>query len=179
VVLDWDMPGYFGPDVVKAYRDWGGQAPILMLTGKAAIEDKERGFVCGADDYLTKPFHPKELTLRIVALTGRTARSAGQTVKYADLVLDIAKSRISAGDTQVNLTAREYDLLQFLIRHPEQSFTADALIERIWPSDSAVSAQAVRMCVLRVREKLAKVSSASITTAPGFGYKLESATTAK
>lgn len=173
IVLDWDMPGYFGPDVVKAYRDWGGDAPILMLTGKSAIEDKERGFVCGANDYLTKPFHPKELTLRVVALTARSVSSAGQSVRYADLTLDLAKTRILAADQELTLTAREYELLQFLIRHPEQLYTAEALIERLWRSDSAVSAQAVRMCILRVREKLTPLSKTSISTVPGFGYKLE------
>ncbi len=173
IVLDWDMPGYFGPDVVKAYRDGGGQAPILMLTGKSAIEDKERGFICGADDYLTKPFHPKELALRILALIGRTARSATQTITYGNLSLDISKARILAGETVLNLTAKEYDLLEFLIRHSEQLFTADALIERIWSSESEVSTQAVRMCVLRVREKLESASTTSIVTVPGFGYKLQ------
>jgi DNA-binding response OmpR family regulator len=172
IVLDWDMPGYQGPDIVKAYRDGGGQAPILMLTGKAAMEEKEKGFLCGADDYLTKPFHPKELELRVRALMGRTVRTDKRVIKYGTLSLDLSKRAITCRDKKLNLTVREYSLLEFLIRHPDQLFTAEALMDRIWQADKTVSDKAVRVCILRVREKLDPTSSTSIVTVQGFGYKL-------
>ncbi len=172
IVLDWDLPGMIGPDVCKTYRDLGGDTPVLMLTGKGAIEEKEKGFLTGADDYLTKPFHPKELSLRIRALMGRRVVSDKRKIQYGSLTLDLSKSAVFANGVDLKLSAREYSLLDFLIRHPEQVFNADALIDRVWKSDHEVSDKAVRVCVARLRQKLDAHDCPTIVTLPGFGYQL-------
>lgn len=174
IVLDWDLPGLTGPHICKSYRDWGGRTPVLMLTGKGAIEEKEKGFLSGSDDYLTKPFHPKELSLRIRALLGRTVSIDKRIARCGSLVLDLDKASIFAGDVDLKLSATEFALLEFLIRHPEQVFSADALISRVWKSDAEVSDKAVRVCVSRLREKLDKHDCPNIVTVSGFGYKLSS-----
>lgn len=172
IVMDWQMPGKSGPELCKDYRNAGGETPVLMLTAKNAIEEKEKGFLSGADDYLTKPFHPKELLLRIRALMGR--RQAVKNVyKYDALTLDLSKTVVFFGEQQLKLTAKEFALMDFLIRHPEQCFTTESLINRIWDSEKAVTDQAVRVCVARLREKLETYAcSATIVAEPGFGYKL-------
>jgi DNA-binding response OmpR family regulator len=173
IVLDWDMPGYIGPDVCKEYRDWGGKAPILMLTGKGRIEEKEKGFLSGADDYLTKPFHPKELSLRIRALLGRSAQTGKSVLKFGNLTLDVTQAKGTVDGKSINLTSREFALLEFLMRHQGEVFSAEALIDRVWKSDAAVSDKAVRVCISRLREKLSGLSCPNVTTVAGFGYKLD------
>ncbi len=172
IVLDWDLPGLLGPDVCQSYRDWGGQTPIIMLTGKGAIEDKEKGFCSGSDDYLTKPFHPKELSLRIKALLGRTVSTDKNVLKFGTLTLDQSKSAVFAGPAALKLPAREFKMLEFLMRHPEHVFSAEMLIDRVWKSDEAVGNKAVRICIMRLREKLEPHDCPAIVTVPGFGYKL-------
>jgi two-component system, OmpR family, response regulator len=172
IVLDWEMPGRTGPDVCQSYRDWGGQAPIIMLTGKGAIEEKEKGFLSGADDYLTKPFHPKELSMRIKALLGRFVSTNKNLVTCGCLTADRSKASLLVGDVDLKLPAREFDLLEFMMRHPEQVFSSDALIDHVWKSDAEVSGKAVRVCISRVRSKLEQYACPNIVTVPGFGYKL-------
>jgi DNA-binding response OmpR family regulator len=173
IVIDWEMPGRKGPELCKDFRHNGGETPILMLTAKTAIEEKERGFLSGADDYLTKPFHPKELLLRIRSLLGRKVQSEKSIYKYDALTLDLQKSAVFLNGERIKLTLKEFALMDFLIRHPEQCFTVDVLINRIWESDKAVSDQAVRVCVSRLREKLKEYNcGASIVVEQGLGYKL-------
>jgi DNA-binding response OmpR family regulator len=173
IVIDWQMPGQAGPDIIKEFREAGGETPVLMLTARSAMEEKEKGFLSGADDYLTKPFHPKELLLRIRSLLGRRVLSDKNIYKYDCLKLDLGRTAVFSGEERLKLTVKEYALLDFLIRHPEQCFTTETLLNRIWDSDKAVTDQAVRVCVARLREKLASYNcSATIVAEPGFGYKL-------
>jgi DNA-binding response OmpR family regulator len=175
IILDWDLPGHTGPDICKDYRDGGGSKPILMLTGKGAIEQKERGFLSGADDYLTKPFHAKELSLRVRSLLGRTVATDKKVVRFEELLLDLSKASISVGSVRLNLTAREFALLEFFIRHPESVFDANTLIQRVWESESEVGEKAVRICIARLRDKLSEHDCPQIITLKGFGYKLTAA----
>jgi DNA-binding response OmpR family regulator len=173
VVLDWAIPGMSGPEVCKAYREWGGRTPIIMLTARGAIEEKEKGFVSGVDDYLTKPFHVKELILRLRALSGRTVQTDKQKLKYGVLTLDTAKRTANYSGTKVTLTAREFSLLEFMVRHAEEPFTTEALINRVWPSESEVTGKAVNACVIRLRDKLAVIPDGPvIESLPGLGYRL-------
>jgi DNA-binding response OmpR family regulator len=172
IILDWDLPGHAGPDVCKSYRDWGGDVPIIMLTGKSAIEEKEKGYLSGIDDYLTKPFNPKELSMRVRALLNRAVRGDKMSVVFGDLALDVQKKRISVRGIEIKLSVREFSLLEFFMRHPEQVFDADALLDRVWQSDVAVGKKAVRICIARVREKLTPDAGVDIVTVPGFGYRL-------
>lgn len=173
IVLDWELPGFDGPSICKSYREAGGRAPVLMLTGKGAIEDKEKGFRSGADDYLTKPFHAKELALRIRALLGRSVQTNKNQLSINDLILDPDSAEVKFKGQKIPLTGREFSLLEFFMRHPNQIFTAEALIVQVWESDADVSDRAVRTCISRLREKFADLKDCpQIQTLPGFGYKL-------
>jgi DNA-binding response OmpR family regulator len=173
IVLDWGIPGLSGPEVCKAYRGWGGRTPIIMLTAKTAIEEKEKGFISGVDDYLTKPFLVKELILRLRALSGRTVLTDKHKLNYGALIVDTVKRTATYSGSKMSLTAREFSLLEFLVRHPEQPFTAEALIHRVWTSDSEVTSKAVGACILRLREKLSVNPHAPVVEfLPGHGYRL-------
>lgn len=173
-VLDWNMPGMEGIDVCKSYRASGGSIPILMLTGKREIDDKEAGLDAGADDYLTKPFHMKELSARIRALLRRPGGVVSKQLKARDITLDPEQHKVTKGGVEVNLLPKEFALLEFLLRHPAQVFTAEALIERVWPTDSDSSSGAIRTYVNRLRAKIdTKDEPSIITTVHGIGYRLD------
>ncbi len=173
VIMDWQMPGKSGPEICKEFRDANGQTPILLLTAKGAIEEKEKGFMSGADDYLTKPFHPKELLLRVRSLLGRQVQVSKTEYEYGSLTLDLAKNAVFHKEQKLKLTSKEFALLDFFIRNPEKCFNTDSLINRIWKSDNAVTDQAVRVSISRLRVKLDSYGcQTTIVAEPGFGYKL-------
>lgn len=103
VILDWELPGLSGVDVCRQYRDCGGQTPIIMLTGKNTVDEKETGLDAGADDYLTKPFHLKELAARMRALLRRPPVATANLLKAGHLTLDPASRRVCSGDKELNL----------------------------------------------------------------------------
>lgn len=175
VVLDWDLPKMTGLEVCKQYRDQGGHTPILMLTGKDAIAEKEAGLDAGADDYLTKPFHLKELSARIRALLRRPVQSyTGSTIKLGELELDPLSRRVTRNGGEVILQPKEYALLEFFMRHPNEVFSPDALINRVWNSDSDVSADSIYTYMKMLRRKISPEAPGSIIkTVHGVGYKLE------
>jgi DNA-binding response OmpR family regulator len=173
-VLDWELPGLSGPEICNAYRQGGGKTPILMLTGKSTIDEKERGFDVGADDYLTKPFHPRELTLRLKALLKRPAGRIERVLQAQDVELDTETHIVRKVGKQVHLMPREFALLEFLMKHPDQPFSADALLNRVWPSDSDVSTESIKTYISKLRRKLeAPEGPALIGTVHGVGYKLQ------
>lgn len=175
IVLDWDLPGMPGVDVCRNFRSRGGQTPILMLTGKGEIKDKTMGLDAGADDYLTKPFHPDELSARVRALLRRPAPvSATNELKAGDLVLEPSTYRVTRGGKEVRLLPKEFALLEFLMRHPNVVFSADALIDRVWSTESDASPDTVRTNIKRLRQKIdADESRPVIVTVHGVGYKLD------
>jgi DNA-binding response OmpR family regulator len=177
IIVDWAIPGLSGPEVVSAYRDWGGRTPIIMLTARSAIEEKEKCYYSGVDDYLTKPFNVRELTLRLRALSGRKVQTDKNKLKLGALTVDVANRGASCSGSELSLTVLEFSLLEFLVRHPEEVFTSEALIHRVWHSESAVTVKAVRSCICRLRDKLAAFPNCpAIKTVPGFGYKISSQT---
>jgi len=173
VILDWTLPKLTGVEVLKEHRRMGGQTPVLMLTGKDKISDKEEGFDAGADDYLTKPFHGKELTARIKALLRRPALLVKDLLRVGDLSLEKQNFSVHRGDNEIRLLPKEFALLEFLMRHPNQVFSAEALLERVWVSESESTVEAVTTCIKRLRRKLESDGSSSpIVTVHGVGYKL-------
>jgi DNA-binding response OmpR family regulator len=174
VVLDWNLPGLPGIEVCRSFRKQGGAAPVLMLTGKAEIENKEEGLDAGADDYLTKPFHPRELTARIRALLRRPHEVASALLKAADIELDTQKMRVLKGGKEVHLLKREFCLLEFLMRHPNQVFSSEALLERVWSSESDSSPDTVRVHITKLRNKIDTEGAPSlIRTFHRQGYAFE------
>lgn len=175
LILDWELPDGAGPDICRRYRKQGGKTPILFLTGKARLEEKEIGFLSGADDYLTKPCELRELELRVQALARRPSALVANVVKRGALEIDLVSRQVKKNGKLIPMPPREFDLLEFLSRYPDQFFTADQLITRVWNSDTEVTLQAVAQCIKRLREKIDDPQVDSfIVTRRGIGYGLRS-----
>ncbi len=176
VILDWGLPLVSGIEVLQQYRGRGGSTPILMLTGKGEVQEKAAGLDHGADDYLTKPFHMLELSARLRALLRRASGQTSNVLKIGPLELDHDTHHVVHGGEQVVLPPREFALLEFLMRHPNQVFSAEALLERVWHSDADIAPETVRACVKRLRKKLGmEAENSMIQTLHGVGYRLISA----
>jgi DNA-binding response OmpR family regulator len=173
-ILDWELPHVSGVDICKTYRASGGTMPILMLTGRRAVESRIEGLDAGADDYLGKPFELSELSARLRALLRRPAQYGGKTLTVRSIVLETDTYRVTVDGKEVTLLPKEFALLEFLMRHPNQVFSSEALIDRVWPSDSEASPDTVRTYVNRLRKKLdVEGQSSAIRTIHGIGYKLD------
>lgn len=174
VILDWMLPGISGVDVCKRYRSSGGTTPILMLTAKRHVDEKEAGLDAGADDYLTKPFELKELSARIRALLRRPSAFSGNVLKVGNLVLESNSFKVTRDGEDIQLLPKEFALLEFLMRHPNQVFSAEAILDRVWSSDSEASPETIRTYIKRLRKKLDVEGTPSLLcTVHGVGYKLE------
>jgi DNA-binding response OmpR family regulator len=154
LILDWNIPGVSGVEVCNEYRNQGGTSPVLMLTGRDKIEDKEQGLDAGADDYLTKPFHLRELSARIRALLRRPPDMASNVIEHGRLMLDISACRLLKDGQPIELFPKELALLEFLMRHPNKVFSIEALQERVWSADSEASPETIRVHIARLRSKI-------------------------
>jgi len=174
IILDWMIPGMSGLEVCKHFRQSGGTTPVLMLTAKSQVIDKETGLDAGADDYLTKPFHLKELSARVRALLRRHMQSSDPVLKAGNVSVDTLARKVTVSGKEIHLVPREYSLLEFFMRHPNQVFSADALIDRIWASDTLACPDTIRTYIKLLRKKLGGASKDPvIRTIHGVGYKLE------
>lgn len=175
VVLDWELPGLSGPELLKKYRAKGGKTPILMLTGKNTLSDKSEGFTSGADDYLTKPFELEELVLRVQAILRRANPIAPSSVLAAgDVELNVETLVVTKSGVAIKLLPKEIALLEFFLRHPGQVFSAEQLLDSVWSSSSDATTEAVTACVGRLRKKIdGDTKQPLIKTVYGLGYKLE------
>ncbi|HYB27677.1 MAG TPA: response regulator transcription factor [Solirubrobacteraceae bacterium] len=169
IVLDVAMPAVDGLAVARRLRDKGDPTPILMLTARDAIPDRVAGLEAGADDYLVKPFAVEELVARLRALTRRSEVAAGGALRsYADLTLDVAGRRATRAGRPIELTGREVDLLELLLREPGRVVTRERALEEIW--DAGAEANVVDRYVTRLRRKLG--SPPLIRTVRGRGFTL-------
>ena len=176
VILDVMLPRLDGLEVCRRLRSGHPQLPILLLTARDRVPDRVAGLDAGADDYLVKPFAFDELLARVRALLRRTRAAEGETYKYADLVVDPATREVRRGERRIELTAREYDLLEFLTRHSRQVFSRETIFERVWGSDFMGESNVIDVVVMRLREKLeAEGESRLIQTVRGVGYTLREA----
>ena len=172
IVCDVNLPGMDGFEICKRFRDSGGQTPIIMLTGKAQIQDKESGFNAGADDYLTKPFSVRELCARIRALMRRPDNYRG-SVTVGKLHLDLNARKILKERQPLTLLPVDYALLEFLMRHPGETLSTDTLISRVWSTDKCPTVEAVRSSVKRIRKAIDEPGQESmIETVNKIGYRL-------
>lgn len=175
LILDWEMPGLSGLDLCKQYRASGGQSPVLMLTGRREIDDKESGFGAGADDYLTKPFSTRELVMRVEALLRRPALVRTDQIKVGKLLMEPASHRLHLGNEEIRLSRLEFAVLEFFMRHPNEIFSAETLLSRVWPVDSDAGVNTVLNYITKLRQKLdAKGEPSIIETIHGVGYRLRS-----
>jgi DNA-binding response OmpR family regulator len=177
VICDWGLPGQVsGIDICKTFRTRGGTTPVLMLTGKSSIDEKEHGLDAGADDYLTKPFHIKELNARVRALLRRSGAGAGSDkIRSGLLEFDERAFKVTKNDEELAFTARELQVLQFLMRNPDRLFTPETLINRIWPANTDVNPELIRTYIKKLRSKIDDEGKPSrISNVPGMGYRFDS-----
>lgn len=179
IILDWDLPRIDGITVLREYRRRGGDTPILMLTGKDHIDSKEKGLDSGADDYLTKPFQTRELAARMRALLRRSRDVRSNVLRAQALELDFAARQVTKNGQVLTLAPQEYALLEFFMRHPHQTFSNEALLNRVWSSESDASTDTVRMHVMRLRQKIDdKGRESLIKTVHRVGYMFDHKTEA-
>lgn len=175
LILDWELgEGVSGTSMLKHLRAKGFSTPCLMLTGRRDESSCEYGLLeAGADDYLTKPFSSIELKARVHTIMRRGKTIIGDEVQVGDLSLTRSTSTLSYGDQSVTLHRHEFLVLDLLMRHPGEFYTAEAMLARLWSSDSEVSLDNVRMHVSKVRKKLRTVNVEHVLeTERGLGYRI-------
>lgn len=173
LILDWSMPGLTGVEICRWFRDQGGTTPVLMLTGKDLIQDKEGGYESGVDDYLTKPFDFRELAVRLAALLRRGSVAASLAVQVGPLSIDPDKHSVTINGQPLQVSPTEFSVLEFLARHPGQVFNTTALLDRVWKRSADVSPDTVRVYIRRLREKLQSAGYPDLLqNIHGVGYKL-------
>jgi two-component system response regulator MprA len=173
VVLDVLMPPPNGLQVARSLRQAGDRTPILMLTARDAVEDRVEGLDAGADDYLVKPFALAELLARVRALLRRTADEEGESLRFADLLLDPLSYEVFRGERGIEMTRTEFRLLELFLRHPRQVLTRDVIFDRVWGYDFGPSSNSLEVYVGYLRRKTeAEGESRLIHTVRGVGYVL-------
>src|ERR671935_2941094 len=172
VLLDLMLPGMSGIDVCRAIRVESG-VPIVMLTAKSDTIDVVLGLESGADDYIVKPFKPKELIARVRARLRRTDEPAPEMLEIGDISIDVAGHSVKRGGEPINLTPLEFDLLVALARKPRQVFTREVLLEQVWGYRHAADTRLVNVHVQRLRAKIEPDPERPevILTVRGVGYK--------
>jgi two-component system response regulator MprA len=173
VILDIMMPGIDGLEVSRQIR-LDSHVPILLLTAKGTIQDRVTGLDSGADDYLVKPFALDELLARIRALLRRQPALESEVLRFADLSMDTTTREVKRGEKLLDLTAQEYALLEFMLRHPRQVLTRDQIYEEVWGFDFGGESNVIEVYVLYLRNKLeSEGQSRLIQTVRGVGYVLK------
>lgn len=178
VVLDLMLPEIDGFEITRYLRDQG-DIPIIMLTARREEADRIAGLEMGADDYVVKPFSPQELVSRVRAVLRRSRKSSAveleQPLVFDTLTIDPGKRIVMVTGEETELTAREFDLLWFLAKHPRQVFTRDLLLEHVWGFSSYIDSSTVTVLIRRLREKIEGKPSdpRHIITVWGVGYKFE------
>ncbi|MGN7359626.1 response regulator transcription factor [Paenibacillus sp. SAF-054] len=174
-VIDVMMPGKNGLQLCSEIRqDYG--IPVILLTAKDQLPDKEKGYTAGTDDYVTKPFEPKELVFRIKALLRRYQMVNAQVIRLNDTVIDAKNYMVHCGDHMFMLPMKEFELLTQLASFPDRTFSREELISLIWGADFEGDDRTVDVHIKRLRERFAELTDDfSIRTVRGVGYKLEAA----
>jgi len=177
IVLDLMLPGQDGLSLTRRLREYS-KVPVIMLTAKGAVEDRIQGLEQGADDYVVKPFDPKELASRVRAVLRRSKEDAalpGQIVEAAGIHLDPNARSVEIRGAPISLTAKEFDLLWFFMRHPRQVFSRAQVLDHVWGYDYYGDPSTVTVHIRRLREKIERDSSHPevLQTVWGVGYKLE------
>lgn len=173
VILDIMMPGLDGWDLCREIRRWDANIPLLMVTAKAESAHKVKGFQLGTDDYLTKPFNPLELVMRVKALLKRSLVVSSQSVQLGNVTLNRRTFQVTRGEEPVTIPLKEFELLFLLASHPGQIFTREQLILQIWGLNYEGDGRTVDVHISRLREKFSgKGEQFQIETARGLGYRL-------
>lgn len=172
VVLDVMLPGLDGVEVCRRLRATS-DVGILMLTARGEVEDRVVGLDSGADDYLVKPFTFRELLARVGAILRRKGVNLQQALRVGDLVLDRQTRRVNRGGKPVELTPREFDMLELFLTHPRQVFSRDVILNRVWGYDYYGDTNVIDVHIRHLREKLEDENRDLIRSVRGVGYSLE------
>ncbi len=172
VVLDIGLAGIDGFETLRRLRTQGSTTPVLMLTARDAVEDRVRGLEGGADDYLVKPFAIAELVARVRVLTRRAQTRADDTLSLGRLRMDLSAKRLFAGDAEVEISAREWSVLEYLLSRAGKVVGKEQILQGIAGWDESLSENAIEVYVSRLRAKL-EPAGVRVRTVRGFGYLLE------
>jgi two-component system copper resistance phosphate regulon response regulator CusR len=172
VLLDWNLPALDGLTLLRRLRQAGDATPVLMLTARDAVSDRVRGLDVGADDYLCKPFAFTELLARVRALARRRDQPANTTLTFGDLRVDLATQRVERAGQRIDLTAREYALLVFFLRHPGEVLTRTRIYEQVWDERYDGLSNTLEVHVMELRRKLEARGGRLIHTLRHRGYRL-------
>jgi two-component system, OmpR family, response regulator len=179
IVLDIMLPGRDGLSILEELRRDGDSTPVILLTARNELGDRIRGLDLGADDYIAKPFYVEELAARIHALVRRATGDRVNTLHVGDLVLDRMTREVSYRRHAVELTSREFALLEYLMRSPDQVFTRGQILEHVWGYDFDPTTNVVDVCIRRLRAKIVAVegtdSESPIESIRGAGYRFRRA----
>ena len=173
LILDWMLPGLPGIEICRRLRATGNRVPVIMLTAKDEVSDRVAGLDAGADDYLTKPFSLEELLARVRANLRRAYPEAPDVLQFENLTMDCQSREVHRGSQRIELTAKEFDLLEYLLRHPRQVMTRDQLIEKVWGYDFLGDSNIIEVYVRYLRVKLEVHDEKRLVhTVRGVGYVL-------
>jgi DNA-binding response OmpR family regulator len=172
-ILDWMLPGLTGVELCRRLRATGSKIPVILLTARDEVGDRVAGLDAGADDYVVKPFSIEELLARIRSHLRRTQTTDEDLLQFEDLSLNRRTREVFRGQRSIDLTAKEFELLQYLMSHPRQVFTRDQIIENVWGYDFLGDSNIIEVYVRYLRLKLEeKNEKRLIHTARGVGYAL-------
>ncbi|WP_138501946.1 response regulator transcription factor [Nostoc sp. PA-18-2419] len=173
VILDWMLPGLSGLEICRRLRATGISIPVILLTAKDEVNDRVAGLDAGADDYVVKPFSIEELLARIRAHLRRTQETNQDILQFEDLSLSLRTRQVYRGNRAVELTAKEFDLLEYILLHPRQVFTKDQILQKVWGYDFMGNSNIIEVYIRYLRLKLEENHEKRlIHTVRGVGYVL-------
>ncbi|MDJ0569418.1 MAG: response regulator transcription factor [Pleurocapsa sp. MO_192.B19] len=173
ILLDWMLPGISGPEICRRLRQTGDKVPIILLTAKDEVSDRVTGLDAGADDYVIKPFSIEELLARVRANLRRDQEEDTDLLQFNNLTLNRSTREVFRGKRSIELTAKEFDLLEYLISHPRQVLTRDQILERVWGYDFMGDSNIIEVYIRYLRLKLEDQQEPRlIKTVRGVGYVL-------
>ena len=173
IISDWMLPGMTGPEIIRRLRQTGDKVPIMLLTAKDAVNDRVEGLDSGANDYLIKPFSIEELLARVRVLLRHLNEEDPDVLQFADLCLNQLSREVTRGGRPLELTAKEFDLLVYLMHHPKQVLTRDQILEEVWGYDFMGDSNIIEVYIRYLRLKLETEDEKRIIhTVRGVGYVL-------
>ena len=174
LLLDWMLPGMEGVSVCRKIRGIGLTTPVLMLTARSDVSDRISGLDAGADDYLSKPFDIDELLARLRALHRRSSYDETDVVQVGDLVVDAGARRVTRGDTEIELSTREFDILFLLASQAGRVVSRFTILDEVWDGDTDLRSNVIDVHLATIRGKIDKpFGTHTITTVRGAGYRME------
>ena len=172
MIIDWMLPEISGIELVRLFRGKGIDSVMMMLTAKDEEEDILEAFEAGVDDYITKPFSPRELLARIQAHVKRIVKTSRRVLEMGGLTMDLGSREVSVNGQPVSLTKKEFELLEYLLRNPQIVLSRDNILNEIWDFDYDGDTRIVDVQIFKLRNKL-QGSGVKIASLRGVGYKLE------